>query len=51
VRVHAVVMDANFYSLCDQLGLMVWQADVGGMELDAKSWTRNSSTKICLVTV
>lgn len=35
VRVHAVVMDANFYSLCDQLGLMVWQADVEW------NWNRN----------
>eukprot|EP00434_Breviolum_minutum_P020963 symbB.v1.2.018493.t1/scaffold1477.1/size133841/7 len=25
VRVHAVVMGKNFYHLCDQLGLMVWQ--------------------------
>eukprot|EP00913_Durusdinium_trenchii_P022786 g21390.t2 len=25
VRVHAVVMSTTFYSLCDELGLMVWQ--------------------------
>lgn len=25
VRVHAIVMSARFYSLCDELGLIVWQ--------------------------
>eukprot|EP00928_Gymnodinium_smaydae_P082959 TRINITY_DN66221_c0_g1_i1.p1 TRINITY_DN66221_c0_g1~~TRINITY_DN66221_c0_g1_i1.p1 ORF type:complete len:346 (-),score=45.44 TRINITY_DN66221_c0_g1_i1:441-1337(-) len=39
VRVHAVVMGAPFYALCDSLGLLVWQDMPGGDQRAMPTWS------------